>query len=158
MRGLVLRYALTALVALALLVGLMLAVRPLIFSLAPPRDDTVYAVAPVGEVTTAPVLRDLLLNAPHGLLGERPNGAHAEVTVVISRTLTGEYAVANAWSPVSNCATTLGADRVTDCAGHQWTFAGDPLAAADPPLQRFPVTVENGALVVDFTRPVDGGR
>ncbi len=78
--------------------------------------------------------------------------------VVVSRTVTGQYAVVNAWSPVNDCALTLGADRVTDCQGRQWTLAGDPFEVTDPPLQRFPVRVENGAIVVDFTSPVGDGR
>ncbi len=158
MTGSVGRYVATAAVAIVLVVGLLLLVRPFIFSLAPPRDDTVYAVASVGELTGGPVRRDLLLNSPHGLPGERSSGNHAEIAVVISRTLTGQYAVVNAWSPVNDCAVIMGVDRVTDCRGLQWTLAGDPFDSANPPLQRFPVRIENGALVVDFTSPVtDGG-
>lgn len=157
MRSAVLRNAIALLVALGLLVGLLLLAQQFILFFAPPRDDTVYAVAAESDVAKAPIMRDLLLNKPHGLLGERPSGSHAAITVVISRTVTGQYAVVNAWSPVSDCLVTLGADRVTDCAGHQWTLAGDPFDEADPPLQRFPVTIQTGALIVDFTHPVGGG-
>jgi len=156
-RRAVLRYAAMAVIGFGLLVGFLMLVRPLIFSLAPPRDDRVYAVATLGDLANGAVERTILLNTPHGLLGEVPSGGHAEITVVISRTVTGQYAVANAWSPVSDCAVTLGADRVNDCRGHEWTLAGDPFAISDPPLQRFPVRIENGALVVDFTQPVDTG-
>ena len=147
-----------AVLAFAGIMAILLLVRPFIFSLAPPRDDSAVAVAAVGELTGAPTLRPVLLNGPHGLLGERVGDGHAEVSVVASRTVTGQYAVVNAWSPVNDCAVTLGADRVTDCQGVQWTLAGDPFAPGDPPLQRFPVTIANGALVVDFTQPVDEGR
>jgi len=34
---------------------------------------------------------------------------------------------------------------------------GDPFASGDPPLQSFPVTNANGAVIVDFTHPVDAG-
>ena len=159
MKGQVARYAVVSVLALALLVGVMLLVRPLIFSVAGPRDDSVYAVGPTGSISaTAPLVEELLLNTPHRLLGERPNGPHAAITVVVSRTLTGLYSVVNAWSPVSNCAVTVREDRLVDCRAHAWTFTGDPFATADPPLQRFPVTSENGAVVVDFTHPLDAAR
>lgn len=159
MRAQLARYALATALALALLVGVMLLVRPLIFSVAPPRDDSVYAVAPTGSVpATAPLVKELLLNGPHGLLGERSNGTHAALTVVVSRTVTGLYSVVNAWSPVSNCALTVREDRVVDCKAHAWTFTGDPFDTADPPLQRFPVKSDNGAVVVDFTHPLDAVR
>jgi hypothetical protein len=151
------RYAVMVIIGFLLLLGLLLLVRPFIFSLAPPRDDSVYAVATVGELTGGPIQRELLLNSSEGLLGEQPNGIHAVITVVVSRTVTGQYAVVNGWSPVNDCALTLGADRVTDCRGLQWTLAGDPFDIARPPLQRFPVRVENGALVADLTSPVDDG-
>jgi len=157
MRAAVLRTVGLAIAGFVVLFGLLLLVRPLIFSLAPPRDDSVYVVATVGDLTGGPVERPILLNAPHGLLGEQTSGGHAEITVLVSRTVTGSYAVVNAWSPTHDCALTVGTDRVTDCRGSDWTLAGDPFAVADPPLQRFPVRVENGALVVDFTHPVDSG-
>lgn len=157
MRDTVVRYAILAIGGFLVLLALLLLVRPFIFSLGPPRDDSVYAVATVGDLTGGPLQRDLLLNGPHGLLGEQDSGGHAELSVVISRTVTGQYAVVSSWSPVNDCALTLGADRVTDCRGVQWTLAGDPFVSSDPPLQRFPVRVENGAIVVDFTSPVSAG-
>jgi hypothetical protein len=156
-RDTIVRYAILAIGGFLVLLALLLLVRPFIFSLAPPRDDSVYAVATVGDLTGGPIQKDLLLNSPHGLLGEQDSGAHAELAVVISRTVTGQYAVVSSWSPVNDCALTLGADRVTDCRGVQWTLAGDPFLSGDPPLQRFPVRIENGAVVVDFTSPVSAG-
>ena len=67
------------------------------------------------------------------------------------------FSVVNAWSPVNDCALTARPDRVVDCRGRAWTLAGDPFTTGDPPLQSFPVTNQNGALVVDFTHPVDVG-
>lgn len=157
MKGIVIRYAVVGVVALALLVGLSLFLRWSVLLVAPARDDSVYAVATAASVTTTPLVREVLLNEPHGLLGERLNDSHAAITLVVSRAVTGEYSVVNAWSPVSNCAVTVSADRLTDCAGHAWTFAGDSLASSDPPLQRFAVTNENGALIADLTHPVDVG-
>ena len=92
---------------------------------------------------------------PHGLLGERRNGEHAAIKVVISRSLTGLFDVVNAWSPVDDCALTVREDRLTDCRSHAWTFAGAPFSGGDRPLQAFPVTNQNGSLIVDFTHPVD---
>jgi hypothetical protein len=152
------RYLVAAVVAFLLLLGLLLLVRPLIYSVAPPRDDSVYAVVTAASVpTTEPLVRELLLNSPHGLLGERRSGEHAVITVVVSRGLNGLFSVVNAWSPVNDCALTGRPDRVVDCRGRAWTLAGDPFTAGDPPLQSFPVTNQNGALVVDFTHPVDVG-
>src|SRR5205085_2819147 len=69
------RYAVAAGIAFLLLLGLLLLVRPMIYSVAPPRDDSVYAVATAASVpTSGPLVKELLLNAPHGLLGERRSG------------------------------------------------------------------------------------
>jgi len=157
MRGLVARYLVIGIVALVLLVALSVSVRGLIYFVAPPRDDSVYAVATTASVTTKPIVKDVLLNTGHGLLGERPNQTHAAITLVISRTLTGEYSVVNAWSPVNDCALTVAADRLIDCRAHAWTFAGDPVNPGDQPLQRFAVRNENGAMIADLTHPVDVG-
>lgn len=152
------RYAVAAVIAFVVLLGLLLLVRPMIYSVAPPRDDSVYAVATVASVPTSePLVKELLLNAPHGLLGERRSGEHAVITVVVSRGLSGLLSVVNAWSPTNGCALTARPDRLVDCRGHQWTLSGDPFATGDPPLQSFPVTNQSGALVVDFTHSVDAG-
>jgi len=152
------RYVVAAAVAFLLLLGLLLLVRPLIYSVAPPRDDSVYAVATAASVpSTEPLVKELLLNSPHGLLGERRSGEHAVITVVVARGLNGLFSVVNAWSPVNDCALTARQDRVVDCRGRAWTLAGDPFTSGDRPLQSFPVTNQNGALVVDFTHPVDAG-
>ena len=152
------RYLVAAVVAFLLLLGLLLLVRPLIYSVAPPRDDSVYAVVGAASVpTTEPLVRELPLNSPHGLLGERRSGEHAVITVVVSRGQNGLFSVVNAWSPVNDCALTARPDRLVDCRGRAWTLAGDPFTTGDPPLQSFPVTNQNGALVVDFTHPVDVG-
>ena len=66
-------------------------------------------------------------------------------------------AVAAASSVSDDCPVEIAADRLRDCEGRTWTFAGLPIDATDPPLQRFPVDVDAGAVIVDFTRTVDGG-
>lgn len=152
------RYLVAAVIAFLLLVGLLLLVRPMIYSVAPPRDDSVYAVTTAASVPTSqPLVKELLLITPHGLLGERRSGLHATITVVISRGLNGLFSVVNAWSPTNDCALTARPDRLVDCRGHAWTLSGEPFASGDRPLQSFPVTTEAGALIVDFTHPVDAG-
>ena len=48
----------------------------------------------------------------------------------------------------------LGADRLVDCAGDTWTYDGIPIDPAKPSLTSFPTSARNGAVVVDFTRPI----
>jgi hypothetical protein len=76
------------------------------------------------------------------------------LTVVVSAVGTDAFAVVDAWSPTNDCAITLGADRLVDCAGDTWTWGGIPIDPVDPGLTGFPTTVRNGAVVVDFTRPI----
>jgi hypothetical protein len=64
--------------------------------------------------------------------------------------------VAAASSVAEDCPIEIGADRLVDCEGRAWTYAGLPIDSADPPLQRFPVEVDAGTVLVDFTRTVDG--
>jgi hypothetical protein len=152
------RYVVVALVATAALVGLMLLVRPLIFSLGPPLDDTNYRLIDTATADGGVQLLSIVLNEPHGLLGEVAAGEHAGLTVVVSPVIgTGRYTVVNAWSPTNDCPIVLGADRLVDCAGDAWTYEGIPISPGDPPLQRFAATVSSGAVVVDFTHPIDEG-
>jgi hypothetical protein len=60
----------------------------------------------------------------------------------------------DAWSPTNDCPLSLLGDRLADCEGDTWTFDGVPIDPADPALLAFPTTVRNGAVVVDFTRPI----
>jgi hypothetical protein len=152
------RYAVTALLALAGLVGLMLLVRPLIFSLAPPLDDANHRLIGTTDADAGVQLVPLILNESHDLPGEEVSGEHVGLMVVVAPvTGTGRYTVVDAWSPTNDCRIELGADRLVDCEGDAWTYDGVPIDAADPPLVSFPTTVRNGAVVVDFTRPIDLG-
>ena len=45
-------------------------VRPLIFSVAPPRDDSVVIVAQAPEIVDGPILRDVVLSRSYGWDGE----------------------------------------------------------------------------------------
>ena len=150
------RYVVAALLSVAGLVGLMLLVRPLIFSLAPPLDDANYRLVATSQADEGAQLVELVLSEPHGLLGEVVDGERARLTVAVSPVVgTGRYTVVNAWSPTNACRIELGPDRLVDCAGDAWTYEGIPIDADDPPLQRFPTVVRNGAIVVDFAHPVD---
>lgn len=144
-----------ALVGTALLVALLLVARPLLFTMAPPLDDTNYAVVATSQLADGPVLRQLLLNESHGWAGELAQDVRTEFSVIVAPLAIGGFSVVGAWSPTNDCAIEIGADRLRDCAGDAWTFGGVPLDAADPSLQAFPATVGNGAVIVDFTRTVD---
>lgn len=138
-------------------VAVMVLIRPAIFTLAPPRDDTVVIVGTVTDVTATTTRREVVLSRSYGWDGERDAGeGRVQLTVILGPTATGIGAV-NAASPVADaCPVEIGADRLTDCDGRAWTFEGLPLDSADPPLQRFPVEVEAGAVVVDFTTTIEG--
>jgi hypothetical protein len=153
------RYAVAALLAVAGLVGLMLLVRPLIFSLAPPLDDANYRLVATAQADEGVQLIEIILNEPHGLLGEEVAGERAGLTVAVAPVIgTGRYTVVNAWSPTNDCGIQLGPDRLVDCAGDAWTYEGVPIDPADPPLQQFPTRVSNGVVVVDFVHPVGEGQ
>lgn len=144
--------------AIVVLVAALLVVRPLIFSVASPRDDSVYAVAATGELVRGPIVKDLLLNAPHRIPGEQPDGGHALVRVVIAPFggAGAGFTVVNAYSSQSGCAVRLAADRLLDCRGTAWTINGEPITSGVPALMRFPTVVRTGAIIVDFTQPVPG--
>ncbi|HLE89210.1 MAG TPA: hypothetical protein VI733_04070 [Candidatus Limnocylindria bacterium] len=150
------RYVIAGLLTAAAVSGLLLLIRPLLFSLAGPRDDTNYTVASAAAANEGPMLVELVLNERHELLGEVHRGEQTGLTVVVAPVGTTAYSVVGAWSPTNDCALSLGADRLRDCEGDAWTFDGVPLDPADPHLQAFPTRVSNGAVLVDFTRPISG--
>jgi hypothetical protein len=152
------RRALVGCLLLAVL-GLVIAglVRPAIYLFAPPRDDDRVIVATLTEADDGPIEVDQLLSDSYGLLGERDAGdGRVQVRLIVAASSFGDATVLNAASPLDgSCPVTVGADRLTDCAGRAWTFAGLPLDAGDPPLQAFAVSVEEGRIVADLTEPVD---
>ena len=147
------RYLVAGLIAAAAISGLLLLVRPILFSFAPPLDDSNYNVAAAAEAAKGPLLVEIVLNESHDLPGEVHRDNRVGLTVVVSTVGTDAFAVVDAWSPTNDCAITLGADRLVDCAGDAWTYDGVPIDAADLGLTGFPTTTRNGAVVVDFTRP-----
>ena len=138
--------------------GLAALVRPLIFSVAPPRDDSVVIVAQAPEIVDGPILRDVILSRSYGWDGEVDAGdGRVRLPIVLSALTAGTATAVAGTSPVAeDCAIEIGADRLVDCDGRAWTYAGLPIDATDPPLQRFPVEVDAGSVFVDFTRTVDG--
>ena len=148
------RYAVLALVAVAGLLLITLLVRPLIFSLAGPRDDANFPLGSVSEADKGPRLVEIRLNDPHGLRGEVVRDHEVGYSVLIAP-LAGRdgYSVVGAWSPVNDCALAIAGDRLRDCRDDTWTFEGFPFKTGDPALTAFPVTVRNGAVLADFTSP-----
>ena len=150
------RRALVGCAALAL-VGIVavLLVRPAIFTFAEPRDDSVVTMGTLTAATSAgPTRHDVILSRSYGWDGEQDAGdGHVQMTVIVSPGTLGGIAAVAAASPVDeDCPLEIGADRLTDCAGRQWTLDGLPLDAADPPLDRFPISVDDGTVIVDLTQ------
>jgi hypothetical protein len=147
------RYVVAGLLTAGALAGLLLLVRPFIFSFAPPLSDANYTVASAAAIRNGPQLLEVVLSESHGWPGEvERDDELISLTVVVSAIGPDAFAVVDAWSPTNDCALTLGADRLTDCGGDTWTFDGIPIDPADPPLPAFPTTVNSGAVVADFTR------
>ena len=148
------RYLVLALLAVGGLLVITLLVRPLIFSLAGPRDDANFPLLSVAEADKGPRVVEIRLNDPHGLPGEVMRGDEVGYSVVIAP-LPGRdgYSVVGAWSPTHDCALQISGDRLRDCRESSWTFAGFPIEPHDPARTSFPVTVRNGAVRADFTAP-----
>lgn len=151
------RRALVGFVLIAAFVVLVMAlVRPAIFTLAPPRDDAAVAVGTLTEVTARTQRVEVVLTRSYGWAGERDAGdGRVQLSAIVGPTTTGIAAV-NGASPVAeDCEVSIAADRLVDCDGRTWTFAGLPIDPGVPPLERFPIEARDGTVVVDFTRTVD---
>lgn len=152
------RRAVIGCLTIAILVGgLLVLIRPALFTFAPPRDDRAVVVAAAAELGDAPILRDVVLSRSRGWAGEVDAGdGRVQLTLVVARSALGAVAAVNAASPGrEGCGVAVAGDRLEDCDGRTWTFDGAPIDAADPPLERFPVIDEGGTLVVDMTRLVE---
>lgn len=132
-------------------------VRPAIYLLAPPRDDARVIVGTLTELGTSPAERDQVLSRSYGHDGEADAGdGRVQVRLIIAPAGFGAVSVVNAASPVAaDCPVEIGADRLMDCDGRTWTYQGLPIDSADPPLERFAVQIENGAIVVDLTETAE---
>ena len=144
--------------ALALVgLGFAALVRPLIFSVAPPRDDSVAIVGTLSDISAGPARIDQVLSRSYGLDGELDAGdGRVQIAVIVAETGFGGVTAINASSPGRDeCGVEIGADRLVDCEDRTWTYEGQPIDSADPPLQRFATLVQDGAIVVDFTRTIE---
>ena len=152
------RAAIGCLVIAAIVAGLMVLIRPAIFTLAPPRGDAAVVVAPAAELDAVPARHDVVLTRSYGWSGEIAAGnGRSQLAILVGAPATGGVTAVNAWSPgADGCEVEVRADRLADCAGRTWTFDGTPIDAGDPALERFPVTVEGGSVIVDLTRTLDG--
>lgn len=150
------RYAILALLAVGVLLGITLLVRPLILSLAEARDDARYPLLSIGRADHGAQLVEIVLNDRHGLPGEVVEDERVGYTVVVAPIPgQGSYSVVGAWSPTGDCPLQISGDRLRDCDGATWTFEGIPFDADLPALVAFPVAVRNGAVIADFTAPFD---
>ena len=132
-------------------------VRPAIFVFAEPRDDASVVLGNSQLAADGPVVRDVILHRPRGWAGEiDADDGHAQLRLFVAPTRFGSFTVVAAASPIRDaCPLEIRADRYVDCDGHEWTYEGDPLDASDPPLDRFPVVLDAGNVVVDLTRLSD---
>lgn len=135
-------------------IALVLLVRPAILTFAPPRDDDAVALGPLTAASAGAARREVVLGRSYGWDGEEPVGdGRVLLPVIVAPATFGGVSVVAAASPLGDdCPVEIAADRLRDCQGRTWTFAGLPIDAADPPLDRFPVAIESGTVVVDFTR------
>ena len=150
------RYVILALLGVGALLVVTLLVRPFIFSLASPLDDRNYRLSSISDADKGPQLIEIVLNDPHGLPGEVVDGERVGYSVVLAPLPGGGgYTVVGAWSPTNDCAVAVDQDRLRDCRGETWTFEGLPFESGSPSLTAFPASVSNGAVVADFTSPMD---
>ncbi len=151
------RAAIGCLVIALLGLGAAALVRPAIYLLAPPRDDARVIVATLTELDAGPIARDQVLARSYGHDGERDAGeGRVQIRLIIAPGSFGAATVVNAASPLDeDCRVEIGADRLFDCEQRAWTYQGLPIDSADPPLERFAVQIESGAIVADLTKPID---
>ena len=150
------RYVVLALLAIAVLLSITLLVRPFILSFAGERDDANFPVTSVSMADQGPQLLEIRLNATQGLPGEVVRDGRVGYSVVVAP-LPGRsgYSVVGAWSPTAACSLSIAGDRLRDCQGDTWTFEGFPFEVGNPSLTSFPVAIRHGAVLADFTSPMD---
>jgi len=148
------RAAIGCLVLAIVGLGAAALVRPAIYLLAPPRDDARVIVATLTELQAGPIVVDRLLQRSYGHDGEIDAGdGRVQVRLIVSSPAFGAATVVNGASPLeADCTVEIGPDRLVDCAGRTWTYDGLPIDSVDPPLERFPSQIENGAVVADLSR------
>lgn len=148
------RPAVGCLLIVIAVVAVVLALRSAIFSVAPPRDDSVVTVATATEVAAGPIVRDVILSRSRGWSGEQDAGdGRVQVAVILASAPAGSISAMNAATPGrDDCPVEIAADRLVDCDGRTWTYDGTPIDPVDPPLERFALEVISGSVVLDMTR------
>jgi hypothetical protein len=133
---------------LALLIG------PLVSLFALPAEDEVAVVGTVEEVGAGPVRREVVMSTARGWDGERPlGGGRVQLPIIVAPSPQGGFTAVAASSPAAeDCPVEIGPDRLVDCAGRAWTYAGLPVEPGLPALDRFATTTEAGLVRVDLTR------
>src|SRR5918999_3342149 len=122
------RAAIGCLVLAVVGLGLAALVRPLIFSVAPPRDDSVAIVATLTDISTGPIRRDQLLSRSYGLDGEADAGdGRVQISVIVAPTGFGGVTALNAASPGrDDCPVEIGADRLRGWGRPPRALRGQP--------------------------------
>lgn len=143
-----------ALLALAV-VAFGLLVRPAIFSLAPPRDDSAIIVATALEVASGPIRRDVILARSRGWSGEVDAGdGRVQLSVIVVPSRVSGVVAFNAASPGRDgCPVEIDGSRLVDCDGRAWTLEGAPVGPSDGPLERVPAVIDSGSVILDLTTP-----
>ncbi|HEX6473496.1 MAG TPA: hypothetical protein VF114_00215, partial [Candidatus Limnocylindria bacterium] len=127
------RYAILAGLAVLVLLGITLLVRPFITSLAPERNDSRYVLFSIAEADRGPQLKEIVLNDRHGFPGEVVRDERVGYTVVVAPLPgRGGYSAVGAWSPSGDCPLAIDGDRLRDCDGATWTFEGFPIDPDGP--------------------------
>ncbi len=141
------------------LIGVLavLLLRPTILLFTDPRGDDQVILGPASMADDGPVDVGVVLTRAYGWDGEADaDQGRAELAVIVATGQASGPSTVAAGSPLrGDCEVEITADRLVDCEGHAWTFDGFPIDPADPPLDRFPTTIEDGQIVADFTRTLD---
>ena len=156
--GVPVRAAVVGCLGLALIgVLVVLLARPTILLFTDPSGDDEVALGPASMTDAGPVAAGVVLGRSYGWDGEADAGqGRTELAVIVAEGQVGGPSTVAAASPLrESCPVEISDDRLVDCDGHAWTFDGFPIDPSDPPLDRFPTSIEDGQVVADFTRTVD---
>jgi hypothetical protein len=141
------------------LIGVLavLLLRPTILLFTDPTGDDQVILGPASMTDAGPVEVGVVLMRAYGWDGEADaGGRRAELAVIVARGQVSGTSTVAAASPLrDDCPLEITADRLVDCDGHAWTFDGFAIDPADPSLNRFPTSIDDGQIVADFTRTLD---
>jgi hypothetical protein len=148
------RLVVLALLLFALVFGIMLLLRSLVFTVVTPRDDAAYPLVAVAQALAGPRAYDVVLNDPRGLDGEEVVEGRAVLVVIVSPGPDRvTFNVVNATSPIDGERVQIAGAILIGADGSRWSLTGEPADPGTQALQRFPAAVDGDVVVVDFTRP-----